>query len=269
MSREALETYLDECISTKPRRHGEEQQEIIIDYNFLVAPKTEDEFGHEILPLQRIANNSELRSLIAHPVLSSFLFLKWSKLWLIFLVNLLMFSFFMISLIYYIVLSSMLTPEQKQESGSFSMFKIFSIASILMLLIRELFQLILSPKIYFKSLINYFEIALIILGIILIYNHDHKDPNEAHMRILRAVTILFAAYEFLQLIGTLPYLSISTHMVILKKVALTFLKSLLLYSILIISFALCFFSLFGGKKKESDDREKKNGGEADDKKGKK
>jgi hypothetical protein len=42
-------------------------------------------------------------------------------------------------------------------------------------------------------------------------------------------------------------------MVILKKVALTFLKSLLLYSILIISFALCFFTLFGGRKMENNE----------------
>lgn len=153
----------------------------------------------------------------------------------------------MVSLIVFIILSQTQTPEEQAESVCYNFFQGLSLISVFMLLLRELFQLFLSPRNYLRNVINYFEIALILLGFFLIL-YQHSDPSNVHMRILRAVTILFAAYEFLQLIGTLPYFSISTHMVILKKVAVTFLKSLLLYSILILAFALSFFSLFNGNK---------------------
>lgn len=264
MSYEALETYLNDCISTNTRRHGDEEQEIKINYNFLMAPKKKgDEFGPEIAPLHNIAHNPELRPLIRHPVLSSFLYLKWSKLTLLFHLNLAVFLVFMISLIYYIVLCQSLTPAEQKESIFFGIFRLLSYVGILFLLIRELFQFVLSKLNYFKSIINIFEIILIILGIfLLLKQNQEEDRNEIHLRILRAVTILFAAYEFLQLVGTLPYLSISTHMVILKKVALTFLKSLFLYSILLFAFALSFYSLFGGQK---DDKNGGNSTATDDK----
>lgn len=257
MSHEALETYLNNCITTNIRRHGDEEQEIIVDYNFLMAPKKKtEEFGPEIAPLQNIAIHSELRPLIRHPVLSSFLFLKWSKLAILFHLNLAMFSIFMVSLIYYIVMCQTLTFEEQQKSHWFSIFWGLSAISIIMLAIREAFQLFLSPINYLKSVVNLFEIALIVLGcaLIFVYNKE-QDSNDTYLRVLRAVTILFAAYEFLQLVGTLPYLSISTHMVILKKVALTFFKSLLLYSILLLAFALSFFSLFGGQNHASNSTE--------------
>jgi hypothetical protein len=251
MTHDTLKKYLDECIAAKPRKFGDEEQEIIIDYSFLVPPKKFEEFGPEIEPLENITQHQELRPLIAHPVLASFLYLKWSKFTLLFFINVIMFSLFMLSLGWFIILSQTMAPEEKSDSKVFGILTVLSTISIIMLLLRELFQFALSPLNYFKSIINYFEIALIILGFILI--SQDSDSNTVHMRILRAVTILFIAYEFLQLIGTLPYLNISTHMVILKKVALTFLKSLLLYSILIISFALCFFTLFGGRKMENDE----------------
>lgn len=251
MTHDTLQKYLDECITAKPRKFGDEEQEIIIDYNFLVPPKKFEEFGPEIEPLENITKHQELRPLIAHPVLASFLYLKWSKLTFLFFLNLIMFSLFMLSLGYYIILSQTMSPQEQSESSLFGFFKAFSVISTIMLFLRELLQLILSPFSYLKSPTNYFEVALVVFGLILV--SQDSEPNTVHMRILRAVTILLIAYEFLQLIGTLPYLNISTHMVILKKVALTFLKSLLLYSILIISFALCFFTLFGGRKMEKEE----------------
>lgn len=256
VNREVLEEFLDSCVTTNVRRSGDEEHEISIDYNFLMAPKaskTDDEFRQEIEPLQIISDNSELRPLILHPVLSSFLFLKWSKLSLLFYGNLLLFSMFMISLIIYIVLCQSIPPNERSDSKVYSFFYLMSMFSIIVLMLREMFQCILSVKHYIKSPINWFEIVLIVLGWAVLLQPTEEGTDDASHRILRAVTILFAAYEFLQLVGTLPILSVSTHMVILKKVAITFLKSIALYSILLFAFALSFYTLFGGKTGENDD----------------
>ncbi|CRK86613.1 CLUMA_CG000450, isoform A [Clunio marinus] len=251
LSREVLENFLDSRITTNIRRSGDDEQKIAIDYQFLMSPKTSDdvdEFRSEILPLKVISENSDLRSLILHPVLSSFLFLKWSKLSLLFYANLLLFSTFMVSLIVFIVLCQSIPPADRDDSGVYCLFFYLSIISLILLMLREVFQCMLSVKHYFKNPINLLEIILIILGwTVIIQSSEVNDDDDATQRILRAVTILFAAYEFLQLVGTLPILSVSTHMVILKKVAVTFLKSIALYSILLLAFALSFYTLFGGK----------------------
>lgn len=221
INREVFEEFLDECISTNVRRSGDEEHEISIDFNFLMAPKPSkagDEFRQEIAPLQDIAENSELRPLILHPVLSSFLYLKWSKLSLLFYGNLLLFSTFMVSLIIYIVLCQSIPANERNDSVIYCFFYLLSMFSIIILMLREIFQCILSVKHYIRSPINWFEIVLIILGWSVLLQPHEEPTNDAHHRILRAVTILFAAYEFLQLVGTLPILSVSTHMVILKKV---------------------------------------------------
>lgn len=200
-----------------------------------------DGFCREISPLKRMTANEELRSLVTHPVLSSFLYLKWSKLLFLFYMNLFLFSVFMVSFVYFVVLCQL---THKSERGiEFSILYVMSHIQLWILMLRELLQCMLSYRHYFKSPMNWFEITLIVLAWIVFANNDSSDVDE--QRILRAVLILFLAFEFLQIIGTLPILMISTHMAMLKRVTITFLKSIALYSILLLSFGLCFFMLFG------------------------
>jgi hypothetical protein len=112
---------------------------------------------------------------------------------------------------------------------------------VILLTLREIMQCLFSIRHYFKSRMNWFEMVLILLSFLVLFG----DFDEEFQRFLRGMTILFAATEFLLLAGTLPNLSISTHMVILRTVILTFLKSIALYSILLFGFALCFYTLFG------------------------
>lgn len=255
INRDTFKEFLDECITTNIRRNGDDEHEITIDYKFLMAPAAakHEEFSEEIAPLREIAKNSDLRPLILHPVLSSFLYLKWSKLTRLFYFNLILFCTFMVSLIVYIVLCQSIPEEQRNNNNTYSFFYLLSIISIIILMVREVFQFFLSPIDYMKSPINWFEIILIVLGWIVLLQDNKLD--DATQRILRAVTILFAAYELLQLVGNLPFLSVSTHMVILKKVALTFFKSIALYSILLLAFALSFYTLFGGRSEKSEENE--------------
>ena len=245
-----LGRFLDDCITTNTQRMGDEEHEINIDYTFLMAPKvrnvafnnvTESTFAEEIGPLSYIAKSSDLRPLIKHPVLSSYLYLKWQKLSILFYVNLLVFSIFLVSFITYIVLCQSIDEENKKDSYAYSFFYKVSFLGIIILTLREIFQCLLSVKHYFLDPVNWFEIVLIILSWIVLLG-----ANLPEIRILRGVTILLVATEFLQLVGTLPILSVSTHMVILKKVSVTFLKSIALYSILLFAFALCFYTTFGG-----------------------
>lgn len=107
-----------------------------------------------------------------------------------------------------------------------------------MLSLRECFQVIVSPRGYFKSLTNYLEIILITSSVLMIYLR-----NGIICKVLRILTIILATWEFSHLVTIWSFCSLSTHMIILKQVTKTFLKSLLLYMIIILALALCFISL--------------------------
>lgn len=261
IGKEVFEEFLDECISLDVHKTTGEQQ-ITIDFNFLVAPaKKGQEFFEEISPLEDIANNAELRPLILHPVLSTFLYLKWIKLSILFYTNLLFFFVFLGSFTTYIVF-------YKSDIVFYT-----SLTCLILMMMKEVLQCYLSYNTYFKSRMNLFELTLIVLiWIVLLDNHFKSVHDEVTnivglktIRVIRGVTILCASYECLILFGDLPNFSVSTHMVILKRVFITFLKSIALYSILLIGFAFCFYTLFGdngdgslstnGTKEEEDDED--------------
>lgn len=104
-------------------------------------------------------------------------------------------------------------------------------------------QFVISPRVYVKTFENWMEVALIVMTVIVLTSDEnYKDTTR---RTFAAITILLAVCEFFILTGSLPVLSFSTHLVMLKTVSKSFLKSLMLYSIILIAFALCFYTLLG------------------------
>lgn len=73
LSRETFEKFLDECLVDVNRRikkthmyvHGYDEQELHLDYSFLIPPKNSEHC--EISPLRKITKNNELKTLIKHP----------------------------------------------------------------------------------------------------------------------------------------------------------------------------------------------------------
>lgn len=241
----SLKSFLDSCIKLKICNNREKK--ITIDYNFLKAPKEDGKLESEIGPLREISKRPELRELVTHPVLASFLYHKWDNYKMIFSINLLVYFLFMMTLGFYIVFSSRLTIEEKIESDFYHCIKISFIATITMLFLRECFQVIVSPRAYFKSVTNYLEMVLITTSILMIFL-----PNGIICKALRILTIILATWEFSHLVTIWSFCSLSTHMIILKQVTKTFLKSLLLYMIIILALALCFVSLVEIKNADND-----------------
>lgn len=192
----------------------------------------------EIGPLRDISKRRELRELITHPVLFSFLYHKWDNYKLIFSINLLVYFLFMVTLGSFIVISSRMPSEERNQTELYKWTKFSFVATILMLFLRECFQVIVSPLSYFKSLTNYLEMILIVTSVLSIFL-----PDGVLCKILRISTIILATWEFSHLVTIWSFCSLSTHMIILKQVTKTFLKSLLLYMIIIVALALCFISL--------------------------
>lgn len=270
-----LESHLNKCIKTNGKSPKDINYEIIFSYNFLCPPKvyqqkTADnsltqlegqlytsENIPETDPLLFMTEIPELRPLLKHPVLTSFLHLKWFAIKRYYKVNLAFYVGFWSLLTAYILLTFKMGVQNSNMSltqenvTEFSTYKVpFSsdtavslwvvvLGFLIALIFRELFQLISSPITYITSLENWLEICLIVLtSILMLCEMSYMTLRNQ----VSAVVILLSWGELILLVGRHP--SLATHLEMFKRVTKNFLSFLVWYSILIIAFALSFYILF-------------------------
>ncbi|XP_072941868.1 transient receptor potential cation channel protein painless [Epargyreus clarus] len=267
-----LETYLDECITTNGERPSDDDYEIRMKYSFLVYPNNslEDEeckvplmdntnnnakdcdsiLSPETEALLYMTRNEELKPLLKHPVITSFLYLKWQRISCLFLANITFYAVFWLSLILYIILGYGIEKDQVKSLGGFNVVThIAASIGLILLIVRELFQLLVSPTKYLQSFENLMEITLIVVTSWILFN-DSADEHTKQQ--LSAIAILLSSAELVLIIGQFP--TLSTNIVMLKTVSWSFFKFILWYCILIIAFALSFYALF--KKIDTDEGQK-------------
>ena len=277
ISRQVFEKFLDSKIKEDPSRH-----KIKIDYNFLVDPSIRkinlnglNDINEKLLfssgmkALENILNNDRLRSLITHPVLSTFTNLKTKKYQLIVNTNFYMFLFgYLIPFFnlttettlqqYYEtvikIISQMSTiPETIINYIYIEMISWSSHISITLLTFRETVQCFFvcgSKRIYFKDRNNQFQILLISLSWISKLGLSHSYSA------IPSLTITFGIFKLLLI---LPYSSMSIYMTMLQQVAKTFLKFFTIFFLIIfgftVSFCVCFNTLKYDKYEEQLDKE--------------
>lgn len=275
ISPKILESHLNRCVKTNGKSPNDVNYEIIFAYNFLCPPKIykiKDTDSHqtqlegqlytsenipETDPLLYISEVPELRPLLKHPVLTSFLHLKWFAMKRYYKVNLAFYIGFWALLTLYTLLTFKIGVQNSNLSltqdniTEFSTYKIpFSSDSavylwvmvlgfLIALICRELFQFVSSPVTYVTSLENWLEISLIVLtSILLLCEMSCMSIRNQ----ISAVVILLSWGELILLVGRHP--ALATHLEMFKRVTKNFLKFLVWYSILIIAFALSFYMLF-------------------------
>lgn len=243
-----LEKHFNNCIQTNGRRSGDTNYEIIFEYTNLVPSSLANEKTpkvaihgsvDEMAPIEYMAKSNELKHLVKHPLIASFLFLKWHRLAMLFYANFFCYTIYCMSMIFFLLFCY--GNNDKNATVNTVLYAICALGG-LYVFFRELMQFVISPRTYFKTIENWMEVALIVMTVIILARDDYEDSRR---RTFAAITILLAVCEFFILTGSLPVLSFSTHLVMLKTVSKSFLKSLMLYSIILIAFALCFYTLLG------------------------
>lgn len=247
MCPKTLDNYFNSCINSSNERSDD--YEINFDYQCLM-PNTLKNDGEEPLlgsnqrnsdknfmemqTLRYIAETKALKHLLKHPLLTSFLFIKWSRIRYILYANLFFYLVFYVLLNTYIILVNSKDSELKTDvlTAQEGIFLSVTVIAIVILAGRELCQCLSSPGHYLMSFENWFEVALIVLAGVFLVNHNSQ---------IGAIVILLSAWELVILIGQLP--KMSTGIEIFKTVSLNFIKFLILYAFLILSFALAFYIL--------------------------
>ncbi|KAI4500247.1 hypothetical protein M0802_004664 [Mischocyttarus mexicanus] len=265
-----LTEYFDDCLDTRKERTNE----YTIEFNYRCLMPHDTRYSYkrdrnrknsyisgkycEMDTLRYMSENNTLKYLLKHPLLSSFLHLKWYRIRHLFYLN---FAFYVI---FYILLNTYIlgmtygvklnetdtklneTDTKLNESNDKelkyivytgwqrnNLLWIMTAVALFFLAIREIIQLVSSPCHYISSLENWLEMTLIILGSCLL---NGAGPE------VGAVAILVSAWEVVILIGQYPRMSTGIEM--FKTVSWNFMRFLFLYAFLILAFALAFFTLF-------------------------
>lgn len=277
-----LETYLDECVTTNGERPSDDNYEIHMQYRFLVYPNNSienemckvplmdncnnniKEFDSILAPetdaLLYMTRNQELRPLLKHPVITSFLYLKWQRISCLFYANITFYSLLWLCLILYIILGY---GVEKKQPDSIEVLNVIThvgaVIGLILLILREVFQLLVSPTRYLQSIENWMEITLIFVTAAIVC---YDSAEESTKQQLSAVAILLSSAELVLLIGQFP--TLSTNIVMLRTVSWNFFKFLLWYCILIIAFALSFYTLFRKEEEEDQTAPNPNGKEEEE-----
>lgn len=201
-----------------------------------------------------ISENKNLKHLLRHPLLSSFLYLKWLKIRHVLYANLVFYWIFYFLLNAYILCTTCYSENSPNENGTQTVNNcvdtgntpliqccpevflwIFVIVLWSLFTVREIFQCACSPYRYVVDWENWLQVLLIIFILIFLCGAGLWSG---------VMVIILSALELITLIGQHPKMSASFEM--FRTVSLTYMRLLFPYTFLIIAFALAFYVLFRG-----------------------
>lgn len=197
----------------------------------------------EMGPLVKINLSRKQRHLLLHPILSSFIQLKWQLAQKFYYYSVAFYVMFVLLLTFITV--HYYTSAHKGEihscwSSLTALCFLVIIASILLaiccscLIVKLVLHLLISPVQYLCKWNNYPQIILTFLVITILCS--------AWGNALTAITLFVAWTRLLLLTGEHPALSV--YFKLFKKVSYMLMKYLAWYSFLIVAFSLSFFALF-------------------------
>ena len=183
-----------------------------------------------------MSQSKKHRYLLKHPVIATFLWMKWKKAGSKYNKNILMFLAFVAFITCYIfvlysgqsVRSDSITVQFGNHTADeckidaivksdVTFLKFGSIVFLILLMLRELFQFGIAPRRYIFTLENWLDIALIVLTSILLFDGDYG----CHIRTKRhlaAFIIVLSWCELITMVGRHPKLTqINIYVTMLYK----------------------------------------------------
>jgi hypothetical protein len=275
-----LKDILDDRLKTNDKPVTSKNYMLMFKYEFL----------NSVVPC--IAESQDFRGLLRHPVISTFVSLKWKKIRLFFFLDIVLYCTYMLSLTAYVLYVIENKGANKTTTGSYCCncsdetygINVFGFTyepilrrgrelltndiglqflwcylTILLCLLatREIFQLLVYRWKHVLSLDMWLEVPQIVFTFISVFGvadcMDCMDcTRNVDIRHFFALAILFGWLEFVQMSGRLPLLSVQIEM--FRTVTWTSLRFMLGYFLILIAFALSFYILFKGTEAENENK---------------
>ena len=247
-----LEDVLNDCVKYK-NNITDRDFEIILQYSML-APATLSE-KPETDCLKFLSGSKPHRHLLRHPIIDTFLFLKWQRIRHYYFINLAMYSIFLALLTTYILLFFGIVTESTigamanstspyNTSGFIDSMGARVLLQVLIVIfwiygaLREIVQFIVSWKAYIRNFENWLEVAILLMTIFTIFLPVPYISRQS----LSAWLILFSWVEFILILGRYP--SLAVYITMFTTVAFNFLKFIMMFSVMIIAFSISFYLVF-------------------------
>lgn len=257
-----LEEVLNECVKYR-NNVADRDFEIILHYSLLAPAEASQQPETECLRF--LSNSRKHRRLLLHPIIDTFLFLKWQRIKQYYFFNIFAYTAFLILLTAYILIfhgtyieptegsnlneTEALTSNETNNTdtvkenyvGNFMMkliLQIFIALLALYIVVREGVQFCVSWRFYVTRLENWLEISIVTLTALLLF----IPMNAGSQQSLCAWLVLFSWTEFILLLGRHPNLAV--YITMFTTVTYNFLKFIILFSFMIVAFSISFYLVF-------------------------
>ncbi|KAL1377082.1 hypothetical protein pipiens_016502 [Culex pipiens pipiens] len=191
-----------------------------------VTNKPEQSFVTEMDPVKIIAKSKDLQRLLVHPVVYTFIQVKWLRLTKWSYINL-------ICTLITVFCFSWHSLDACDDGRSSIVPTVLTWIGAVYMIFREIIQVLFLRFNYLSTFENYLDIATITAMIVVLSNGCNS--------ILSSITVIAFAMQITVLLGSLPFNSIATYMHMFKTVSLNFLLSFLLFIPLLASFTYSFY----------------------------
>ncbi|KAJ8879625.1 hypothetical protein PR048_020233 [Dryococelus australis] len=261
---QTLEIYMNRCIRSFSMSH-ENNFKITFNYRFLLSnikKPPSSSCNVESSVTFALSTNRYLQHLLCHPLITSFLHLKWHKCRSILFAHAILYFILMALVNVSIVIKTMAisanltdtlthNSAQNRTDGETISPLIPAIHIILplfaFLLLGKLFtSLILFPLKYNMTIRCLLELFVCLSSFYLTFCYWVTIPINKHLALS---TVILSWFQLILLTGSLPFFSVNLEM--LKGVLKTFIQYFSWYFIIIIGFALSFFVLISNAKNHS------------------
>nr|QCO69761.1 pyrexia [Amphibalanus improvisus] len=224
---------LERYMTTNDEPLDSSQLEVYLDYMPFWDPKR-DVPAPETDLLRDIVD-ADQNELLKHPVVETFMHVKWLQIRRYFYFNFVFYVCFALLVTAYGMMRVMYPYER-----STTVVAVFTALFTLLCLLREMFQMAYSWRLYVTSVENWLELLAIALTTALLAGHSSYQPWVNHVV---AWLMLATWLEMTLMVGRFPSVGIYIYMFV--RVARKLIGFLLVYSPLLVAFALSFHVLFG------------------------
>jgi len=236
---EFLEEFFNEQLMCDRKCPTEADFEITYNYSPLVSRKSEDKQCSLITDLI----GSKNKNLVSHPLILSFLMMKWNRIKMFFYLSVLTYILFLSAHTFYIIRTFVYSAEWSEDRSMLNMFKVFHIITFVSILVPDIVIMVTRNKKVILHLETIVKVVALASSAILVFSPVVVQAEDmAFERRVAAVSIFFSWVEFMLLLGRFPIFGI--FILMFASVAKSLTKFLIAFSILIIGFSMTFAVIF-------------------------
>ncbi|KAJ8710570.1 hypothetical protein PYW08_009085 [Mythimna loreyi] len=240
---EFMEKIFDECISTNDSNLQDPNCEVTVNYKILVPTADEKVQMKVVDALLKTGDRYGQRRLLVHPLLESFLYLKWKALLPFFYTMLAFYAFFVLSLTTFII--SVLFYEDTEGSAPLILnstaWEVVLYITIVLIIAQEILYMNISNG-YFGQLETWVKLSAVGLAVILPYALGPTFTDADWPRHVATGAMLLSWLEMMFLLSRFP--NWGYYVLMFGKVSTNVIKILLTFAFLVVGFALSFMIQF-------------------------